>query len=344
MMNNENFNDFVTQLKLDIFNIIADQESKLSGLVEYLNQQPAGSNTDQLVDMYNRQRNIIGSLTILTNDWSTVVTQLFNNENAIRNIINNMQEPVNETTESYDLPVTNELVNDAAPENISTESELATDLAPENTDVNGSEVVENTVVDSIADISDENAVTPVEEITNVAVETPVEEVKEPEKEASAESADVIVETPAEEVKEEVKEPEKEAVESKTKPENVIQVKADSLDGVDESNNIASLSEEQVDETSVSKIDFIALNPEFSRAILINKKQAGKLRSSLPSQKELFYTFTVKSKDNNITITADNIEEMLDKATELYGAGKVDESEKLMQKIDAFRETQTSISK
>ena len=69
-----------------------------------------------------------------------------------------------------------------------------------------------------------------------------------------------------------------------------------------------------------------------------------MRSSLPSQKELFYTFTVKSKDNNITITADNIEEMLDKATELYGAGKVDESEKLMQKIDAFRETQTSISK
>ena len=529
---NNDYSNLISYLKLTMFNIIADQESKLAGLVDYLNQQPENTNINELVDMYNKQRGIVSSLTIMTNDLSSILTQLDTNEKTISeylssgriNASNNMVMNAPVVNNVNVEPATNQFQNVGSDENVSNEdsesnendspieevvvnennspieevtnveqnslgveeensinnvsvSEVQSDSVDDNTDaisevqINEDVAVENVEVsnsesdpikesiDGVADANSDainNTITetvPAQEsdvtekivesneeisapgdavistgddsvkeeaIENVVVETKDEIVSESENNASDDSlvdgivetkdetipvadnvspelenpvndessVDGIVETKDENVSVEnnvvseeqsvIKEesPIKEVVEENNqvipmeeenvqnsdvvvevkdinpvieeKPtDNVIQIKSESLDLDDDDDivdtPIASLSSEQVDESSETRIDFVAINPNIAHAILINKKQAGNLRASLISQTELFNAFVVKSKSGDIVITADNIEEMLEKATALYSEGKVEESEKLMQKIDEFREKSQSVT-
>ena len=455
-MDNENRNDYaglINQLKLTMFNIIAAEESKLSGLVSYLNSQPQVDN-GQLLEMYNKQRNAVSSLTIITNDLGSILGQLDYNDSIINDILSNNNQDVSQV----DSEMTAQEV--AFDDNVNDDEATDSSIVEETMETADTSEVEETVsdgfvetptdpepvqespVESIVESRIENSTdeTSVESPTD-EVESVVEEVASDTDSVSSENPDVIVETadapiaetstseetPAEEIKEEASETQEDTVtdnadektetiaeeknEDKTtevisensetlveekvestddsadkvvetkeeikdgdpvvveapvvnkssdviteeldssndavaeeKPsENVIQIKAESLDGSDDVSDtpIASLSDEKVDESSETIINFVAINPNFSRAILINKKQSGNLRRSLLQQTELFNSFTVKNKgSNDVKVTADNLEEMLEKATALYSQEKVEEAEALMQKIDEFRSTQS----
>ena len=463
-MENENRDDYVgftNQIKLAIFNIIASQEARLSRLADYLNSQPQDVNNEQLIDLYNKQRGAVSSLTLVTNDLSNVLSQIDYNDRVISELIVNANQNVsNNETEYSDIPQQD--VSYEEPQNVgeevsgldesventsSAETELSSDvgfietptdpepnmeISNENTEISSeadnivettddivsSDVVQETssteesaeqvessseIVETTDDIvpeesAVENSVVDNEEKSSEVVETsnevvPLESEQKDDEETEkvdsnttenqddlidttsndeksddvvAETSElsdetskdvdinkesdgnpIIVDAPVVEKTDESDEKNSDikdvapAIEEKP-TDNVIQIKAESLDSGDDVNEapLAALSDEKVDDSSETTIDFVAIDPNFSRAILINRKQATNLRKSLLKQTESFNTFSVKNKgSNDIKITADNLEEMLEKATSLYSEEKVEEAEQLMQKIDEFRSTQ-----
>ena len=285
----------------------------------------------------------------------------------------------NESTESSEeiVPVENEI---STPE-IDTES---TDvITPAEGEVNASEVVSETT-DVITPTEDEvNASEAVSETTDVI--TPAEDEVNAS-EVVSESTDVIApiveqsiapqdnafttEENAPKVEETADSQEIVASVAEETPdakEKTTVIPADSLDDdvVEEKltddgvSQITSLTEEKVDDTtSEEKIDFVAVDPVFSRAILVTKKQTKNLRGSLSSKTQEFNSFVLKNKnvsdkeliDNGLLEPVDNIEEKIEKmmedANNLYKEGKTDEAQALYEKISELNSQlkETSVSK
>jgi hypothetical protein len=269
----------------------------------------------------------------------------------------NASEIVSETTDVI-TPAEDEV---SASEVVSETTDV---IAPTEDEVNASEVVSETT-DVITPAEDEvNASEVVSETTDVI--TPAEDEVNAS-EVVSETTDVIAPVVEQSIAPQEIVASSVAEETPEAKEETTVIPADSLDDnvveeklTDDSvSQITSLTEEKVDDTtSEEKIDFVAIDPVFSRAILVTKKQTKNLRDSLSSKTQEFNSFVLRNKnvsdkeliDNGLLEPVDNIEEKIEKmmedANNLYKEGKTDEAQALYEKISELNSQlkETSVSK
>ena len=348
------------------------------GIPQEIVETPVEENVtgDMIVENEKVSQDIVGSSA--NNDSTIISNESTESSEEIVPVENEISTPEIDT-ESTDVitPAEGE-VN--ASEVVSETTDV---IAPTEGEVNASEVVSETT-DAIAPTEDEvNASEAVSETTDVI--TPAEDEVNAS-EVVSESTDVIApiveqsiapqdnafttEENAPKVEETADSQEivaSVAEETPDEKEKTTVIPADSLDDdvVEEKltddgvNQITSLTEEKVDDTtSEEKIDFVAVDPVFSRAILVTKKQTKNLRGSLSSKTQEFNSFVLKNKnvsdkeliDNGLLEPVDNIEEKIEKmmedANNLYKEGKTDEAQALYEKISELNSQlkETSVSK
>ena len=348
---NEYYKNLVTNMKLTIFDIIASEEAKLSKVLDILNSQPEGTDISMGVDLYNSQKNCITNMTLLANDLSSIFSQFDYNTAVIDDVFTFSDG--NEVTQEQQVSE-----NDTPQEDYGQEVNNDDYVAPTETDIpyeEGTTNEEAVAIDEAAPDADEavesqEIVAASDEIVPVADEA----VESQEIVAAPEEVAPVVEPDNSNEESTVVETIPEA------KEEMMVIPADSLDDepvVD--SPIASLTEEKVDDTtSDEKIDFIAIDPEFSRAILVTKKQTKNLRDSLLSKTLEFNNFVIKNKnvsdeeliDKGLLEPDDSIEakieKMMEDANNLYKEGKTDEAQALYEEISKLNSQlkETTVSK